>query len=146
MITTYEARLDRGLKGALQEGSMHFEKESAVHQSLNRITTRLDQLGIDYADVGGMALFFHGFRRFTEDVDILGSRSGLVRIHKELDGLGWVPPFEGSKNLRDAESGVKIEFLVAGDYPEAGKPKPVAFPDPAAVGGCGVRTWRRWWN
>jgi hypothetical protein len=27
---------------------------------------------------------------------------------------------------------VKIEFLIAGDYPGDGKPKPVAFPDPAA--------------
>lgn len=133
-MITYETRLDRDVKWAFKEGSMHFEKESAVHQALNRITARLDQLGIPYAVVGGMALFFHGFRRFTEDVDILVTRPGLDRIHRELEGLGWVPPFEGSKNLRDAEAGVKIEFLVTGDYPGDGKPKPVAFPDPAAVG------------
>ena len=29
--------------------------------------------------------------------------------------------------------GVCIKFLVAGDYPGDGKPKPVAFPEPAAV-------------
>ena len=45
-----------------------------------------------------------------------------------------MPPFAGSKNLRDTESGVRIEFLVSGEYPGDGKPKPVAFPDPAAVG------------
>ena len=134
MVTAYETRLDRDLKWALKEGSMHFEKESAVHRALERITARLDQLGVAYAVVGGMALFFHGFRRFTEDIDILVSREGLDRIHRELEGLGWVPPFEGSKNLRDAELGVKIEFLVTGEYPGDGKPKPVAFPDPAAVG------------
>jgi hypothetical protein len=38
--------------------------------------------------------------------------------------------FKGSKNLRDAEHGVRIEFLVAGQYPGDGKPKPVAFPPP----------------
>jgi hypothetical protein len=47
-----------------------------------------------------------------------------------LEGLGYVPPFRGSKNLRDAASGVRIEFLVTGDFPGDGKPKPVAFPNP----------------
>jgi len=28
---------------------------------------------------------------------------------------------------------VRIEFLVSGQYPGDGKPKPVAFPDPADV-------------
>jgi hypothetical protein len=54
-------------------------------------------------------------------------------IHKALDGLGYVRPFEKSKNLRDAHSGVKIEFLLSGDYPGDGKPKAVQFPDPGRV-------------
>jgi hypothetical protein len=29
---------------------------------------------------------------------------------------------------------VKIEFLLAGDFPGDGKPKPVAFPEPEAAG------------
>ena len=45
-----------------------------------------------------------------------------------------MPPFSGSKNLRDVENGVKIEFLISGDYPGDGKPKPVCFPDPAQAG------------
>lgn len=45
-----------------------------------------------------------------------------------------MPPFRGSKNLRDTEGGIAIEFLVAGEYPGDGKPKPIAFPDPADVG------------
>jgi hypothetical protein len=81
-----------------------------------------------------MALFRHGFRRFTEDVDILVTRDGLKPIHDRLTGLGYRPPFEKSKNLRDTETGVRIEFLVAGQYPGDGKPKAVAFPDPARVG------------
>jgi hypothetical protein len=81
--------------------------------------------------VGGMALFFHGYRRFTEDVDILVTRQGLQEVHRQLEGLGYVPPFAGSKQLRDAETGVRVEFLVTGEYPGDGKPKPVAFPDPA---------------
>jgi hypothetical protein len=132
-MITYEQRLGQDLRWALQEGSMHFEGGSAVHGTLRKIAHRLDELGIPYAVAGGLALFLHGYRRFTEDVDILVTREGLRRIHQELEGLGYVPPFTGSKNLRDTDTGVRIEFLVAGDYPGDRQPKPVAFPDPARV-------------
>jgi hypothetical protein len=123
---------------------MHFEQESAVHQTLRKITRRLEQLGVPYAVVGGMALFFHGYRRFTEDVDILVSKEGLQVIHQRLEGLGYLPPFAGSKNLRDTELGVRVEFLVAGDYPGDGKPKAISFPRPedVAVELDGVRCLR----
>jgi hypothetical protein len=130
-MATYEQLLDRNLDWALREGSMHFEKDSAVHKALRKITRRLKELGIPYAVVGGMALFFHGYRRFTDDVDLLVTPEGLKAVHHQLEGLGYVPPFAGSKQLRDAETGVRIEFLTTGDYPGDGKPKPVAFPDPA---------------
>jgi hypothetical protein len=140
-MVTYEQRLNGNLDWALREGSMHFEKESAVHKTLRKITQRLEELGIPYVLVGGMAMFFHGYRRFTEDVDILVTREGLEAIHSALEGLGYVPVFAGSKSLRDAESGVRVEFLVTGDYPGDGKPKPIAFPPPeeAAVEIEGIR-------
>ncbi len=109
---------------------MFFQNESEVQKSLRRITARLNALGIDYAVVGGMALFLHGFRRFTEDVDILVTREGLAKLHQALEGSGYRPPFAGSKNLRDTENGVRIEFLVSGEFPGDGKAKPVAFPEP----------------
>lgn len=112
---------------------MHFDERSAVHQSLRQIAKRLNELQIPYAVAGGMALFSHGLRRFTEDVDILVSAEGLQNIHQQLEGLGYVAPFQGSKQLRDTETGVRIEFLVSGQFPGDGKPKPVAFPDPASV-------------
>jgi hypothetical protein len=129
-MTVYEELLDRDLSWALREGSMHFEKESAVHKTLRKITQRLFELGIPYALVGDMAMFFHGYRRFTEHVDILVTPQGLKEIHRRLEGRGYIPPFAGSKHLRDTEFGVKVEFLTTGDYPGDGKPKPVAFPDP----------------
>ena len=120
---------------------MHFEEKSAVHQTLRKITRRLEGLGIPYAVVGGMALFLHGFRRFTEAVDLLVTLDGLKKIHRQLEGLGYLPPFSGSKHLRDTESGVRVAFLVTGEYPGDGKPKPVAFPDPeeASVDIDGIR-------
>lgn len=132
-MLTYEQMLDGDTHLPLQEGSMHFEESSAVHKTLRKIVGRLEALGIHYAVVGGMAMFLHGSRRFTEDVHILVDREGLKRLHDELKGRGYLPPFAGSKHPRDAEFGVKIEFLVTGDYPGDGKPKPVSFPDPEAV-------------
>ena len=120
---------------------MYFEEKGGLHDTLHKIAQRLQELDIPYAVVGGMAMFFHGFRRFTEDVDILVNRDGLDRLHHALEGLGYVPLFPGSKNLRDADSGVRVEFLVAGDYPGDGKPKPVAFPKPeqASIERDGIR-------
>ena len=112
---------------------MHFEEKSAVHVTLRELARRLAELDVPYAMAGGMALFFHGFRRFTEVVDVLVTPEGLQQIHANLEGLGYVPLFSGSRNLRDAESGVRIEFLVTGDFPGDGRPKPIAFPDPRQV-------------
>ena len=117
----------------MTQGSLFFEGEGKVQETLRRITKTLDELNIPYAIVGGMALFAHGFRRYTEDVDILVTPEGLKRIHQELEGRGYVPPFEKSKHLRDTETRVKIEFLTTGGYPGDGKEKPVSFPDPEAV-------------
>jgi len=129
----YEKQLDLDPRWALNEGSRHFEETSAVFAALRKIAKRLEELGIPYAVVGGMALFRHGLRRFTEDVDILVTKESLAKIHEALDGRGYLPPHRHSKNLRDAELGVRIEFLITGAYPGDGKEKPVAFPDPAQV-------------
>ena len=105
-------------------------EDDPVHHTLRKIASKLEELGITYAVAGGMALGAHHFVRATVDVDILVSAEGLKIIHKNLEGLGFVPPFAGSKNLKDVETDVRIEFLVQGQFPGDGKPKPVAFPDP----------------
>src|ERR1043166_153079 len=133
-MLAYEQALKQQKMWGFKEGSMHFEKESAVHKSLQKIVRRLEELPIPYAVAGAMAMFFHGYQRFTTDVDLLVTPGELKKIHESLDGLGYVPPFQGSKQLRDAETGVLVEFLTTGDYPGDGKAKPVAFPDPTEAG------------
>jgi hypothetical protein len=133
VVPSYEERLRQDWDWAMDEGDRHFQGKDAVFTTLRKIARRLDELGIPYAVAGALALNAHGFRRLTVDVDLLVTREGLKAIHDQLEGLGYVPPFTGSKQLRDTEHGVRIEFLVAGDYPGDGKPKPVAFPDPAVV-------------
>lgn len=129
----YEDRLSSNRRWALSEGSRHFDRNNAVYRALDKIVARLDEIGVPYAVVGGLALFEHGFRRFTEDVDMVVTQESLAKIHQALEGLGYVKPFEASKHLRDTELGVRIEFLVTGGYPGDGKEKPVQFPDPANV-------------
>lgn len=140
-VIPYEQRLKGDLNWALREGSMHFEDESAVQKTLRRIVARLDDLGVPYAVVGGLALFFHGYRRFTEGIDILVTKDDLKLIHEKLEGLGYLPPFAGSKHLRDTDSGVKVEFVTTGEFPGDGKRKPVAFPNPADVRVEGAGVW-----
>jgi hypothetical protein len=114
----------------LSEGQRYFQGKAEVQYSLDKLCRKLEEASIPYAIVGGMALYLHGFRRFTDDVDVLVTRPGLERIYEVLEGRGYLRPFENSKNLRDTEHGVRIEFLITGEFPGDGKPKPVAFPDP----------------
>src|SRR5581483_1413043 len=132
-VVPYEHRLASSISYVLVEGGRLFMGASEVNKTLQRITHRLNELQIPYAVAGGMAMIAHGYIRFTDDVDILVTRDGLHQLHNALDGRGWVRPFSTSKNLRDATTGVKIEFLISGDYPGDGKPKPVAFPAPQDV-------------
>ena len=132
-IEAYEKQLDANPRWAMSEGSEFFEGKGKVQQTLRKIAKRLNELHIPYSIVGGMALFQHGHRRFTEDIDLLVTADGLVQIHIALDGLGYLRSFENSRHLRDTETGVRIEFLVTGDFPGDGKPKPVAFPEPISA-------------
>jgi hypothetical protein len=132
-MIVYEEILNNDLQLALREGDMFFQGEGKVQQTLKRIAQRLTEIEVDYAIAGGMALYAHGLRRYTEDVDVLVTPEGLLRLHEELDGLGYVRPFAASKNLRDSETGVRIDFLVTGQYPGDGKPGSIAFPVPSNV-------------
>lgn len=140
-LLTYEEKLNRDISWALLEGSIHFEERSAVHATMRKLTQALGELGVDYAIAGSMAMFLHGFRRFTEGVDVLVTREGLTRIHNALEGRGYIKPFANSKNLRDTQTGVKIDFLISGQYPGDGKPGPIAFPVPreASIEQQGIR-------
>ncbi len=114
-----------------REGSRFFTKEGDVYETLRNLVARLEGEKVDYAVVGAMALVAHGYRRFTEDVDILLSPEGARRFREKREGPGYLPAFEGaSKTFRDTRTRIEIEILTSGEYPGDGKPKPVVFPDP----------------
>lgn len=132
-MISFDDTMRKGGAAAIQEAGRFFMHEDPVHETLREIARRLDDLGIPYAVAGGMALVAHGYLRTTVDVDILITGAGLEVARRELEGRGYLPPFAGSKDLRDTRTGVRVEFIVAGQYPGDGKAKPVAFPDPAGV-------------
>src|SRR5262249_51164427 len=91
---------------------------------------RLTADQIDYAIAGALALNVHGVQRTTEDVDVLIDRTDLKRFKKHWLGRGYTEVRPGGKSIRDAETNVRIDFLIAGDFPGDGRPKPVSFPNP----------------
>ena len=133
-MDTFDAMMERGGEAAIRAAGRFFMRDDPVHQTLRAITHLLTDLQIPYCVAGGMALVAHGYDRTTVDVDLIVTEESLAAIHQRLDGRGYVPPFSNSKNLRDTETQVRIEFLVTGRFPGDGKPKPVAFPDPAKEG------------
>ena len=119
---------------AFDEGLRFFAGKGMVNTTLKRIAQQLDDHGIDYAVIGAVALNQHGYRRFTEDIDLLLTREGLERFHEQLVGLGYRSAFEGPrKQFRSTEENIRVEIVTAGEYPGDRLPKPVKFPNPKDV-------------
>jgi hypothetical protein len=129
-VYTYEERLDDEPGFSVHEAEAFFGGRLEAMETMRRLGRTLDELGVPYAVIGGLALNAHRFERFTKDADLIVRRESLAVIHGALDGRGYLPPFEGSKNLRDTTNGIRIDLLIAGDFPGDGKDKPIDFPDP----------------
>jgi hypothetical protein len=136
-------KLDSSREALFLAGAKHagefFMGDADVQRTLAKLTRDLDEDGIPYAIVGAMALNAYGYRRATVDVAVLLTHEGLASFKARRLGRGYVERFAGSRGLRDTETGVAIDFVLAGDYPGDGKPKPVRFPDPAEVALRGER-------
>jgi len=116
---------------AYQEGLRFFMGEGVLNETLRRVARDLENRGIDYSLIDAVALNNYGYRRFTEDIDLLLTREGLEKFQKELVGRGYRPAFEGAtKKFRTTEENVTVEIITSGEFPGDGKPKPVVFPNP----------------
>jgi predicted nucleotidyltransferase len=116
---------------AYQEGLNFFMGEGIINETLRRVTKDLENRGIDYSVIGAIALNQHGYRRFTEDIDLLMTREGLEKFQNELVGLGYRPAFNGAtKKFRTTQENVTVEIITEGEFPGDGKPKPIQFPNP----------------
>jgi hypothetical protein len=116
-----------------REAGRFFMGDSDVHRALRKIVGILDEAAIPYAIVGGLALNAYGYQRATMDVDVLLTHEGLAALKQRVLGLGYAERVPGGRGLRDLENRVDIDIVIAGEFPGDGKPKPVAFPDPALI-------------
>ncbi len=130
MRTDFQKRISSPVS-AYDEGLRFFMGQGTLNETLRRVTKDLENCGIDYSVIGAIALNQYGYRRFTEDIDLLLTKSGLEKFQNELVGLGYRPAFEGAtKKFRTTNENVTIEVITAGEFPGDGKPKPVVFPNP----------------
>jgi hypothetical protein len=116
----------------LSRANEFFMSGSDVHGAARAIAQALEGEGIPYAIAGALALGAHGRARLTDDVDVLIRREDLARFKERWLGRGYLEVTPGLKAVRDTSRGIKVDFLISGDFPGDGKPKPVAFPDPTS--------------
>lgn len=124
-------------EAALRNAEEFFMGKAKVQRALAELAKALDELGIPYAIAGGMALNAYGYERVTTDVDVILTKEGLAALKASKLGRGYLERFPGSRGLRDTALGVEIDVLITGEYPGDGKPKPIAFPDPATAEAAG---------
>lgn len=132
LVTTDFEQLLQSPTWVYEEGLRFFRGGGMVNETLRNLARELEKRGIEYNVIGAVALNQHGYRRFTEDIDLLLSKEGLATFQTEMVGRGYRPAFPGaSKKFRETEHNVPIEVITTGEYPGDGKPKPVIFHDPA---------------
>jgi hypothetical protein len=73
------------------------------------------------------------YRRVTEDIGVLLTRTGLDALKERVLGRGYLERFPGSKGLRDTINAVNVDVVLTGDYPGDGLPKAIRFADPEVV-------------
>ncbi len=118
----------------LKEIDLFFEGRGREHQTLRRLVQRLEKADISYAVMGAMAVNAHGADRTTKDVDVLVTQEGLDRFRQRYVGKSYDPVAGRPRRFVEKRSQISVDFLVTGRFPGSGKPGPIAFPDPEAVG------------
>lgn len=107
--------------------------ESDVQKAVLKLVSILEAEGLPYAIIGALALNEYGHRRVTVDVDLVMREEHLHTFKARWLGRGYEERVVGTGKLRDTEHGVNVDVLSTGRFPGDGKPKPIAFPDPATT-------------
>src|SRR5262245_17123019 len=113
--------------------SMFFDGRDEVHKTLKRLVKRLDNAGISYALMGGIAVNAHKYVRTTGDVDILLTMEGFNEFKAKFTPKFYDPVPGRSRRFVDKKNSIQVDFLLTGLYPGSGKPGPISFPHPDDV-------------
>lgn len=101
--------------------------------SLHRLIKKLVKAKIPHAVMGGMAVWVHGYRRFTDDVDVLLTPEGLEAFRERFVPKNYEPVPGRNRRFLDRKNGVVVDLLVTGGFPGFRPDSPILFPDPAQV-------------
>lgn len=107
--------------------------EADVQKALGKFAGILEAEGMPYVVIGALALNEYGHRRATVDVDVILREEDLRRFKEKYLGRGYAERVPGTGKLFDTEHHVNVDVLSSGCFPGDGKPKPIAFPDPATT-------------
>lgn len=104
---------------------------SDFRKSLEEIAYLLKQYKIRFCFIGGIVLAFYGYRRFTEDCDILVDSRDKDKL-KNLP-IGYIKDISQGRGkvfkLHDPET--RIDVITSGEY--MGNSTKYKFPDPEGV-------------
>lgn len=132
MRSTLDNQLTVGER--FEEMDRFFTGNGRIHTTLLRLAADFRHLDIHYAVIGAMALNAHGYHRETTNIDVLVTREGFESFGTQSPDLGFAAIAQGARRaFQHADTGVVVDFFLSGEFPGDGKPKPVAFPDPATV-------------
>jgi hypothetical protein len=131
-VQTIEERMRGKIELALEEGGLFFERQGSVWTTLRRIAEFLTDENIAYVVLGGLAAFHHGYRCYTEAIEIIIGRDSLPQIESDLRG------FErrglSCHRFVDHETGVSVRFHLAGEIAGHCEGETILIPEPRQVG------------
>jgi hypothetical protein len=110
----------------LAEAWMIFSMEGPVWGTLRRAHAALDDAEIPHAVVGGLAVFLHGHRRMTTDVDVLVRPQDVACVIDALRDAGM----ERKKGEFIGDEDVRMHLLITGEPEGIDWAKAIHFPDP----------------
>lgn len=131
MALTPDVSTNAGPLAELYEAGRYFTGQGSVHYVLEQLVEDFERHGIDYVVIGAVALFAHGYRRFTNNIDVVLTVEGFERFVKAPQALGnYDQDVTSYRRVHSVPHGVSIRVKRSGEYPGDGKPKPVSMPAP----------------
>jgi hypothetical protein len=112
---------------------MFHRREDPANRTMRRLVTRLRRAKVAHAIMSGMAVYAHGHRRMTDDVDVLLTSAGLEKFKKLHVPKHFEPVPGRPRRFIDRNNGIILDCLVTGLFPGSGRPGPFAFPNPKDV-------------
>ena len=93
---------------------MFFEKAGPVWETLGDLEKRLQDTGIDYVVIGGLALNAYHYPRQTIDVDVVMTPMGYADFERRFGGSVYRPTEDAAHRFVDPQTEVTIDVFVAG--------------------------------